>query len=171
MQFWFITVLRKYLNFDIFSTELLVIIKLWFHPAFWWRHINMYLVFSYPCIHHFVFFSTQYITCAPKISSRFFAQATDCLTEALHLRIHCFVIRITYKHTKINFLFSAIWLVHLNPMPLRRLCMLSYLLFRLLRRRFHSSCNCNVWQRCRTYFITFSLSHSSYGYMNNRGKN
>jgi hypothetical protein len=42
----FVTVIPKYLNFATFSKGLLAIFMLWFCPAFWWRDINMYLVFS-----------------------------------------------------------------------------------------------------------------------------
>jgi len=40
MQFWFITVITKYLNFATFSMDLLAITNLWFYPAFWWRDIT-----------------------------------------------------------------------------------------------------------------------------------
>jgi len=46
MQLWFVTVVPKYLNFATFLKNLLAISILCFCPAFWWRDINIYIVFS-----------------------------------------------------------------------------------------------------------------------------
>jgi hypothetical protein len=45
-QFWFVTVVPKYLNCATFSKDLLAIFMSWFCPAFWWQDSNIYLVFS-----------------------------------------------------------------------------------------------------------------------------
>jgi hypothetical protein len=46
MQFWFVTVVSKYLNTAPFSKDLLAISKLWFWSAFWCQDTGIYLVFS-----------------------------------------------------------------------------------------------------------------------------
>jgi hypothetical protein len=48
MQFWPVTVIPKYLNFTIFSKNLLSVSKLWTYPEFRWWDITMFLVF---CLH------------------------------------------------------------------------------------------------------------------------
>jgi hypothetical protein len=45
MQFWFVTVVPKYVNCTTFSNALLTIFMILFCPAFWWRD-NIYLDFS-----------------------------------------------------------------------------------------------------------------------------
>jgi hypothetical protein len=44
-QFWFVTVIPKYLNCDTFSNDLSAIFMPWFWPDFWWWDSNIYLVF------------------------------------------------------------------------------------------------------------------------------
>jgi hypothetical protein len=50
IKFWYVTVVLKYLNCEIFSGHLLAISISRFWPAFWWRASNIYvfLVFSNP---------------------------------------------------------------------------------------------------------------------------
>jgi hypothetical protein len=45
-QFWYPTVVPKYLNRATFSKHLLAVFMSWFCPAFWWRVSYMYMVFS-----------------------------------------------------------------------------------------------------------------------------
>jgi len=46
MGFGFVTVVPKYLNCATFSKDVLVTFIFWFCPAFWWRDMPKYLVFS-----------------------------------------------------------------------------------------------------------------------------
>ena len=46
IELWFVKVVPKYLNCSILSKELLWVFILWFHPAFWYRNMAMYLVLS-----------------------------------------------------------------------------------------------------------------------------
>jgi hypothetical protein len=46
MEFRLVRVVPKYLNFFTLSKDLLSIFMLWFCPAFWFRDMTMYLVFS-----------------------------------------------------------------------------------------------------------------------------
>jgi hypothetical protein len=39
MQFWFATIVPKYLNFTTFSKDSLSVRRWWFCPPFWWRDI------------------------------------------------------------------------------------------------------------------------------------
>jgi len=43
---WFVNVVPKYFNFATFWKDLLDTIKFWIFPAFRWRNINIYFVFS-----------------------------------------------------------------------------------------------------------------------------
>jgi hypothetical protein len=45
MQFWFVAVVNKYMNFSTHSNDLLSVSKLWYCPTFWWRDTTIYLVF------------------------------------------------------------------------------------------------------------------------------
>jgi hypothetical protein len=46
MQFWYVTVIPKYLNFATFSNDLLAIFMFWFCPAFCSLGVNVCLVLS-----------------------------------------------------------------------------------------------------------------------------
>jgi hypothetical protein len=46
MQFWFVSVVPRYLNFATLSKDLFAIFMLCLCPAFWHLDINIYLVFS-----------------------------------------------------------------------------------------------------------------------------
>jgi hypothetical protein len=46
IKFWFVTVIPKYTNCDMFPTDLFAIFMSRFWPAFWWQENNIYLVFS-----------------------------------------------------------------------------------------------------------------------------
>lgn len=49
-QFWFVSVIPKYLNFATFPKDLLVFCKLWFCPIFCWWDMNI-LSFTRACNH------------------------------------------------------------------------------------------------------------------------
>jgi len=44
MEFWFLTLVTKYLNIATFSNYLSAVSKMWHCPTFWWRDITIYLV-------------------------------------------------------------------------------------------------------------------------------
>jgi len=46
MQFWFVAVVPKYLNFVTFMKDSLARVNLWFFPSFWWWDIQINLIFS-----------------------------------------------------------------------------------------------------------------------------
>ena len=46
IEFWFVKVVPKYLNYSTLSKVLLSILTLWIRPAFWSRDMTVYLVSS-----------------------------------------------------------------------------------------------------------------------------